>query len=83
MTKSHPGFYGSSGTELGVLTAWLPWQPCALGKDTIFIIDTKHVHGELQAQLWRKVEHQAYNVNTVLQMEALWQIKLMQGLVQE
>ena len=47
MTKSHPGFHGSSGTELGVLTAWLPWQPCAIGKETTFITDTEYVHGEL------------------------------------
>jgi hypothetical protein len=71
-----------------VVLNWVFLQPDCHGNHvllakTIFIIDIEHVHGELEAQLWRKVEHQAYNVNTVLQMEALWQIKLMHGLVQE
>ena len=35
-TKSQPAFHGPSGTKLDVLTAWLPWQPCALGQRNNF-----------------------------------------------
>ena len=50
MTKSHPAFRCPSGTELGILTAWLPRKPYAVGKETNFIIDTEHVHAKLYNQ---------------------------------
>ena len=72
MTKSHFGFHGTSDTKLGVLTAWLPWQPHALSKETIFIIDTEHVHGELHVQVWGKLSIKHVMLTLHYQLETLW-----------